>query len=141
LQQSAIEGLAAADSRGRRLLALTQSQRAETLTELGDLKSAAALAAEASATLEDLAGATPVDRAGALRAQTTVALAQRDFEAAKKYADAELALVNSAQAEPRQRYQALMAAGGASWGLETYQDAEARFREALAVALDDSPRG
>ena len=137
LQQSAIEGLAATDSRGRRLLAVTQSQRAETLTELGDLKSAAALAAQASATLENLPGATPADRAGALRAQTTVAFAQRDFDGAKKYADAELALVNSAQAEPRDRYQALMAAGGASWGLETYQDAEARFREALAVALDD----
>jgi len=137
LQQSAIEALAAADSQGRRLLALTQSQRAATLEELGDLKSAAALAAEASATLTSIAGATTADRVGALRTQATVAIAQRDFAAAKRYADAELAIVNSAQADPRLRYQALMTAGGASWGLETWEDAEARFREALAVALDD----
>ena len=136
LQQNAIEALAAADSKGTRMLALAKSQRAETLVELGDLKTAAVLAADASATLENL-GATPGDRAGALRAQTTVALAQREFAAAKRYADAELALVNSSLAEPRLRFQALMAAGGASWGLETWEDAEARFREALAVALGD----
>ena len=136
LQQSALKALAADRSR-QLLFAQTQSQRAETLVELGDLKGAAALAAEGSAALANAAAATPADRARALRAQVSVALGQRDFPTAKRFADAELALVNSFQADSRLRYDALMMAGGASWGLETTEDAEARFREALAVALDE----
>jgi len=136
LQLSALKAMAADRSR-QLLLAQTQSQRAETLVELGDLKAAAALAAEATATLVNLAAATPADRARALRAQVSVALGQRDFPAAKRYADAELALVNSFQADSRLRYDALMMDAAASWGLEDSAEAEARFREALAVALDD----
>ena len=136
LQQSALKALAGESSR-KLLLARTQSQRADTLLELGDLKGAAALATEASARLENLADATLADRADALRTQTMVAMGQRDFDAAKRYADAELALVNLPEADSRLRYAALMMAGGASWGLETYPEAEARFREALAVALAD----
>jgi tetratricopeptide (TPR) repeat protein len=78
LQQSALKALAA-DGTHELLRARTQSQRAETLLELGDLKSAAALAAEASAALGNLAGATPVDRARALRAQAAVALGPARF--------------------------------------------------------------
>jgi len=137
LQLSALQALAAAGSGNALLLVRTESQRADTLQELGDLKAAAALAANASGRLENLAGATPADRAVALYTQASVAIGQRDFAAAKRYSDAELALVNSSVAEPQLRYQALMMAGGASWGLETWTDAEARFREALAVALDD----
>ena len=99
------------------------------------MKSAAALASEATTLLGTLPDASLADRADALRTQTTVAMGQRDFAAAKRYADAELALVNSSEADSRLRYAAVMMAVGASWGLETYPEAEARFREALACAL------
>jgi len=136
LQERALKALATDGSR-KLLLARTQSQRADTLVELGDLKGAAVQASEANVLLGKLADATLADRADALRAQAMVAMGQRDFAAAKRYADAELALVNSPEADPRLRYAALMMAGGASWGLESYPEAEARFREALAVALAD----
>jgi len=122
LQERALKALAADGSR-KLLLARTQSQRADTLVELGDLKGAAVQASEANVLLGKLADATLADRADALRAQAMVAMGQRDFAAAKRYADAELALVNSPEADPRLRYAALMMAGGASWGLESYPEA------------------
>jgi serine/threonine-protein kinase len=136
LQDNTIRVLSADPAR-HLLLARTQSDRADTLTELGDLKGAAALAGDARNGIEASPDASSADRARALRTQVSVALGQRDFAAAKRYSDSELAIMNSSGAEPRVRYQALMAAGGASWGLETWQDAEALFREALAVAASE----
>ena len=133
LQEQAIAALATDRTRAT-LLARTESERAETLAELGDLKAAAEAARDARTGLAAIAGAAPVDRARVIHAQATVALAQRDFAAAKRFASEELEALGSGNDEEGARYRALMTAGGASWGLESWPDAEARFREALAVA-------
>jgi len=136
LQESTIKAIAAEPAHAL-LLAQVEAERADTLTSLGDLKSATTLADDAVRRMDE-ADASPADRAHALHARARVALAQRDFPAAKRYADRELALVRGAGLDHRTLYNALSASGGASWGLANVNDAEALFREALAIASIDA---
>ncbi|HEX3124823.1 MAG TPA: serine/threonine-protein kinase [Rhodanobacteraceae bacterium] len=133
LQEDAIKTLAARGDR-QLLYARTESDKADTEAERGDLKAAATLAADARIRIDAMTDATASDRARALHAQARVAIDQRDFAAAKRFSDAELAVVRSAPVEPVVLYEALQTAGGASWGLETWKEAEGLYREALAVA-------
>ncbi|MEO5561018.1 MAG: serine/threonine-protein kinase [Dokdonella sp.] len=137
LQDHAIRALS--ENREHALLRLqTEAERADTLVERGDLKTAAALAAEASGNADALAGVSADKRAQLLHTQGHVALAQRDFVAAKRFSDAELALVRDARVAPAVLFNALSMAGSAHWGLSDYDGAEAQFREALAVASHDA---
>jgi len=133
LQDDALKLFAARNERSLRY-AQTESERADTAAELGDLKAAATWASDAQQKIDTLPETTPADRARALHVQARVALDQRDFATAKRYADAELALVRAEKADSRVLYQALLTDAGASWGLENWAAAENQYREALAVA-------
>jgi serine/threonine protein kinase len=137
LQESTIQSLST-DPAQVPLLAQIEVERAETLTQLGDLKGATALVDDAMRRFDGLAHVLPVDRARGLHARGHVAVVQRDFVAAKRYADAELALVRNAQVEPHVLFNALTVAGGGSWGLGRNDEAASLYREALAVALRDA---
>jgi eukaryotic-like serine/threonine-protein kinase len=137
LQEGAIKTLTA-DPAHVSLFAQTLAERADTLTDLGDLKTAATLADEAKANVDTVAGVSSVDRARVLHVQARVALSQRDFAAAKRYSDAELALVRGADVDTDTLFRALAAAGGASWGLSRFDEAEAYFRQSLALASDQA---
>jgi len=76
----------------------------------------------------------PLDRARALHARARIALNQRDFAAAKRYAIAELAIAHTTEVDAGILFKALLVAGGASWGLTENDAAESYYREALAVA-------
>jgi eukaryotic-like serine/threonine-protein kinase len=137
LQEGAIKALTA-DPAHVLLLTQTLAERADTLTDLGELKTAAALADEAKGSVDALPDVSSVDRARILHVQARVALNQRDFAAAKRHSDAELALVREGDVDPDTLFRALAAAGGASWGLSRFDEAEAYFRQALALASDQA---
>ena len=130
LQDSAISALRPSTA----LRARTQRERAETLTEIGDLKSASALAETARMNTEALRDASLADRAAVAHAQSRIALAQRDFAQARLYAQRELAFAQQIpDASPRIVFGALMTAGAASWGLQQFDEAAAKWREAAAT--------
>jgi eukaryotic-like serine/threonine-protein kinase len=133
LQEDAIKALSETQAQSP-LFAQVEAERADTLGDLGDVKSSAALSADASSRIGALPDASIVDRARVLHAQGRIAIHQRDFAAVKRYADAELALIRHADVEPGWLYRALLNAGAGSWGLSKSEEAEAYFREALAVA-------
>ena len=137
LQKTAIRTMSA-DSGQALLLAETQAQLAQTLTDLGDAKSAAALAADAMTKLDAIPRASPIDRARILSVQAAVALELRDFNAAKRSADAELALIRGTDADSKLLFTAMTMAGAASWGLRDPAQAMSYFRESLAVASRDA---
>jgi serine/threonine protein kinase len=137
LQEEAIKVLFAAQTQPL-LLVQTEAERAATLDELGDLKSAAALADDAGSRIDALPNAPIVERAYVLHVQAYHAMKQRDFAAGKRYADAQLAVVRNSDVDPSILVRALRMSGGASWGLSNYDDAESYDREALAVALRDA---
>ena len=133
LQQTAIEAFAA-DPGQALLLAETEAERAQTLTDMGDAKSAAVLVADAMTKLDAIPRATPIDRARILSIQASVASEMRDFAAQKRYADAELASIRGTDVDPKLLFTALIMAGGASWGLRDPTQAMSYFRESLEVA-------
>jgi tetratricopeptide (TPR) repeat protein len=137
LQENSIQALSA-DPAQALLLARTEADRADTLVGLGEQKAAVALADAAIRRIESLPQAGVADHARVVHARARVALDQRDFVAAKRYSDAELALVRGAPVEPRMLYDALTAAGGANWGLGKAREAEMNYREALAVVSRDA---
>jgi serine/threonine-protein kinase len=137
LQESAEKALAD-DPAHALLLARTEAEHAETLEGLGDLKSAEPLAADANKRMTALAQASPEDRARTLHAQIRVALGQRNFELAQRYAGEELALVRSGSGDRDALYHALSASGAASWGLSQSHEAETYYREALDVVSRDA---
>jgi serine/threonine protein kinase len=137
LQQTAIQAMVT-DSTQTLLLAETEAERALTLIDMGDAKAAAALAADAMTKLDALPRASPADRARVLYVQATVAIELRDFSAAGRYADTELALMRgTTQPDPKLLFRALTQAGSASWGLKDIVKAASYFQEALAVASRD----
>ncbi|MEP7043162.1 MAG: tetratricopeptide repeat protein [Dokdonella sp.] len=133
LQDHAIRALSA-NPEHILLLLQTEAERANTLAELGDLKTAAALAADAAGKAGTLPRVAADKRAQILHAQARVAIAQRDFVAAKQFSDAELTLVREAKVDSIVLFDALSTAGGARWGLSDYDGAETQFRESLEVA-------
>ncbi|MEO5624991.1 MAG: tetratricopeptide repeat protein, partial [Dokdonella sp.] len=116
----------------------TEAERADTMIELGDLKTAAALADDASGKARALARVSADKRAQFLHTQARVALAQRDFVGAKRFSDAELALVRDTEVSSTVLFNALLTAGGARWGLSDYDGAQAEFLESLEIALRDA---
>jgi len=136
LQEHAIQALSADPSR-RSLLAQTEADRADSLMELGDIKTAAAMVDDAARHFEELPQASLAERVRLLAVRVRLAVAKRDFAAAKEYSDAELALVRRIQVEPRVLFDALAGAGGARWGLTDFDGAETYFREALAATTSD----
>jgi len=133
LQENAIKALSATSAQAL-LLAQTEAERADTLNDLGDMKAAVVLADDAMQKIDALPEATPIDRARALHARARIALNQRDFAAAKRYAIAELAIAHATEVDAGILFKALLVAGGASWGLTENDAAESYYREALAVA-------
>ncbi len=130
LQASASETLTSPVLRAR-----AKREHAETVTDIGDLKAAKQLAEEARKELDRMADAPIADRVAAIHAQVRVALAQRDFSAAKTFSDSELALANAlAEIDPKALFNPLMDAAAASWGLDQLDDAEAKWREAVQRA-------
>ena len=135
LQASAIPALATNTG----LLARTQRERAETLVDLGDLKAAMELAEGARRNIESWPQATIADRAQLLRVQARIATSQRDFVAATRYAQLELALARQiADTDSKAVLDALVTSGAAHWGLDQVDEAEADYRQALALAARDS---
>ncbi|MGA9334738.1 MAG: serine/threonine-protein kinase [Rudaea sp.] len=135
LQQSAIAALTARPVQAL-LLVRTEAQRADTLTDLGDLKIAQTLADEARHRIDALPSASVADRAEVATAQARVALQERDFPKTKRYADEAIALARKiAGSDSHALFQALQVSGAASWGLTRTDQAEASWREAVAVAL------
>ena len=137
LQENAIKALSANRAQTS-LFAQVEAERADTLADLGDLKSAAALADDARSRVDALPNASIIDRIRVLHSQARVAIDQRDFAAVKRYSDAELALARRADVDTSFLHRALLIAGSASWGLSNPEDAESYFREALAVASRDA---
>jgi serine/threonine-protein kinase len=131
--QDAAANVLDADASQALTLARLKAERADTLEGIGDLKAAAAQAMEASTRMAAL-DAAPADRAKALHAQARVAISQRKFEEARRYAEAELALVRATGGTRRALFDALMTTGGATWGLPDADAALAYFREAEKVA-------
>ncbi|MEO7325063.1 MAG: serine/threonine-protein kinase, partial [Dokdonella sp.] len=138
LQDHAIRALSAYPEHAL-LLLQTEAERADTLIERGDLKAAAALAADASGKADTLPRVSADKRAQFLHTQARVAISERDFTAAKRFSDAELALLRDAEgASTGFFFNALSTAGAARWGLSDYDGAAALFREGLAVASRDA---
>jgi serine/threonine-protein kinase len=133
LQKTAIQAIST-DPGQALLLAETEAERAQTLIDLGDAKTAAALVADAMAKLDAIPGATAIDRARILAVQSSIASEMRDFGALNRYADAELALIRGTDVDPRLLFTALTMAGAASWGLHDPTQAMSYFRESLDVA-------
>ena len=133
LQETAIKAISA-DSGQALLLAETEAEHAQTLTDMGDAKRAAVLVADAMAKLDAIPQATAVDRARIIAVQSAVSSEMRDFEAMKRYADAELALIRGTDVNPKLLFTALTNAGAASWGLRDPTQAMSYFRESLEVA-------
>ncbi len=133
LQKTAIEAMAG-DSGQALLLAETEAEHARTLIDLGDPKSAAALAADAMTKLDAIPRVTAIERARVLSVQASVASEMRDFGAMKRCAEAELALIRGADVDPKLLFTALIMAGGASWGLRDPTQAMSYFRQSLEVA-------
>jgi serine/threonine protein kinase len=134
LQENAVQGLSATGEQPA-LLARTEAERADTLSELSDSKSAIALADDAEARINSTDEGSVVDRAQILHAQTRIAIEQRDFVKAKRYADAELKLVRDADVDPDLLFRALLIVASAEWGLADYSGSESHYREALARRL------
>jgi serine/threonine-protein kinase len=132
LQQRAIEALKG-DAGHALLLARTETDRVDTLRSIGDFAAAAPLAADAAARLDAAADVVAVDRVRALNALTKLAVAKRDFAAAKEHSDASLALARSAKVLDALLADTLLTAGTSAWGLGLLDEAEARQREALAI--------
>jgi serine/threonine-protein kinase len=138
LQQNALK-VFATGAASPRLVAKTQAEYADTLTNSGDLKAAAAIADEAWAKIQTQPDAKPAERANILHAQARIALAQRDFVKTKNLSDEELVIGRRISADdPMVLFRALMAQGGAFWGLAQPHQAEATWREALSVASADA---
>jgi serine/threonine-protein kinase len=134
--QGAAAKMLATDPSQALALARLDAERADTLSDSGDLKASVPLAASASARMQSL-DASPMDRAKALCAQARAALAQREFKDAKRYAESELALARGA-GDREALYRALMTSGSALWGLSDIDGAIAYFDEALEVASRDA---
>jgi eukaryotic-like serine/threonine-protein kinase len=138
LQDSAIKTLLL-DPQWALQLARAESERADSLTDIGDLKAAGALADDARNRIDALPNAALVDRAAVVHTQARVAFTQRDFPKTKRYADAQLALVRQIRdADSALMFRALNIAAAASWGLSQLDQAEALWREAVAVASRDA---
>jgi len=132
LQEAASKVLAADPSQALAFARL-QAERANTLEGSGDLKAAAPLAMDASARMDALK-ASPTDRANALHVQGRIAVSQRKFDEARRYAEAELALARGMGDASETLFPALMTYGAAVWGLSDIDAAIAYFGEAEKVA-------
>ena len=138
LQENAITALTT-NSAQALLLARTDAERADTLVDIGDLKTAQTLADTARSKIDALPNAAIADRTKVAHMQARVAMTQRDFAKTKRYADAELVLARQmADVDAEPLFRALMTSGAASWGLSQPDQAEATFREAVAVASRDA---
>jgi serine/threonine-protein kinase len=130
LEHQAIDTLKA-NSGQSLVLVRTQIDYANTLRELGDLKTASALAAEASAALQTLQPKDIREPLRAVRIQATIAVSRRDFPEAKRFSDAALALAETSNVDDIQLADLMQTAGNAEWGIKSFDAAEAHFREAL----------
>lgn len=131
LQEAAARVLV--DDPGQALtLARLEAERADTLTDAGDLRASAPLAASAVARMRALRAAAP-DLAKALHSQARLDIARRQFAAAKVVALEELSLVRDG-GDGDAQYRAYTDAGGAVWGLSEGRAAMSYFGSALDVA-------
>ena len=136
LQESAIQKLREMATQPL-LLARTEAERADTLTDLGDLKAAQALADAARSKIDAQPNAALADRV-----EITHTQARRDvrtrFSTTQRYSNEELALVRQMRdADNGQLFHALMMSGWPVGGLRR-RSGRGRGREALAVASRDA---
>jgi len=137
LQQAAASAMRASGQ--ALLLAQTEADRAMTLLEKGDIKTAEAIVDDAAKAFDSVPAAEPIDRVPILHAQIGISTRKRDFAATKRYADAELVLLRGKAEAPTQLlFRALLSAGNANWGLNEADAGVPYFREALAVISRDS---
>jgi serine/threonine protein kinase len=139
LQESALQLLQSRFEK-RALVAQVEDDRDDTLIELGDQKTASALANDAREKIDGLEGASAAQRARARHQQVRVANDQRDFFHADQFAKEELGLLEEPGVSAIARYSAFMAAGSSSWGLTKVQDAKQYFQQALNIAEHMQPR-
>jgi serine/threonine-protein kinase len=136
LQQHALAALALVPDAAA-LHLRTELDRVETLVDVSDVKGAQTL-------LEDVQGRLAAsaddstDAARAALAESRLAVDKRDWAKTGQLADAALARLRS-MPDPDAALvrRALLSSGAASWGLGRTSQAEATFREALAVAEAD----
>jgi eukaryotic-like serine/threonine-protein kinase len=132
LQQHAVDGFTASSSSPLRLVQ-TETDYSNTLRELGDLKSAGTIIADASARLQSLPEASAQDQVRVLDAQAKIAISRRDFVLAKHYADAAVALGRQFPVGDYLLGDSLWNAASAEWGLHSLDNAEVGYREALQL--------
>jgi len=143
LQRQAVDGLKS-DGKSSSRLVQVEAEYSYTLREHGDLKSAATVIADAATRLQALPQASADDSIRVLNAQSSLAVRQRDFAAAKRYGDAAVALCRQSSAGDYLLADSLIALGNAEWGLKSLDRAETDYREALRLMTlthgADSPR-
>jgi eukaryotic-like serine/threonine-protein kinase len=117
------------------LLARSEIDRANTLSDTGDLAAATMLANDALDRLRTLPGSSPNDRVRALYALGSIAVNKRDFAEAKRQADAALEIAHDASIDDELLGYTLLQSGNANWGLHQLDAAEANYRQLLAQAV------
>jgi len=130
LQRQAVEAFKLQNTSTLRLVE-TEIDYAYTLREQGDLAAAAIVISDASARLHTLPEANAQDAVKVLNSQSSIAIVQRDFAAAKRYGDAAVALCRQSSAGDDLLADGLLTLGNAEWGLKSLDRAEVDFREAL----------
>jgi eukaryotic-like serine/threonine-protein kinase len=130
LQQQAVDAFKAQDTSSLRLVE-AEIDYAYTLREQGGLAAAAIVISDASVRLHSLPGANAQDAVKVLTSQSSIAVTQRDFAAAKRYGDAAVALCRQSSAGDDLLSDGLLALGNAEWGLKSLDRAEVDYREAL----------
>ncbi|MGH8040711.1 MAG: protein kinase domain-containing protein [Rudaea sp.] len=130
LEKSAIDTLKSNNAQSL-LLARTQIDYANTLREMGDLKTASAVVADASARLQNLRPEDVRESLRALNTQASIAVYRRDFAQARHFADSALALARHSTVDDILLADLWLTAGNAEWGLKSLDAADADYRESL----------
>lgn len=140
LQRAALAAMPDAGDAGI-LRARAEIDYAATLRETGDVEAAAKIAAAAAARVAALPDATSADRMRAFAAQAKVEISRRDFQAARRFAEAGVAIARHERVDAALRADALWNLANADWGLKSLDGAQAGYREALRLfERIDGPR-
>ncbi len=123
--------------------ASAQLDLGNTLRELGELDAATRVAEEARAKIAAAPDADVADRVRAITLLGKIDIDRRDFTAAKRNAEAAVALARSMPNGTQRLGDSLATLGNAQWGLREFAPAEASLRESMrlyaAESGNDSP--
>ncbi len=132
LQRHAIAALKSTSSMPV-LLVRTEIEYANSLREQGDLKGADAAVADAQQHLQASPDSGVEERIRVLSAKAKIEISRRDFAAAKRYADASVALGSASPVDAALQAESTWTKASAEWGLKSLDSAEADYREALRL--------